>query len=352
MNVNYALNRSRHCPGYWSAILLPMLLYLCAPVVFAESRGIGIQPVKKQASKLVKTGTYRALIIGNNDYRKTGGKWPPLKTAISDAAALQQVLTEQYNFTDVKLLENATRRDVLIALQNLSKQVLSNDNVLVYYAGHGYLDDEANRGYWVPVDARGLDHTTYLRNSTIRDELTHIASRAKHTLLISDSCFSGTLLRSGSRGIAADVNSDLYYQKVASKKSVQIMSAGGVEYVDDDYKSSGHSPFTYFLLNELRTNNRPLLALNELSTNVEKAVANNVEQVPASGVLHGAGDELGEFIFIKVNVTVKGVSKDKVKVVVDVKADENAPAGKPSVETTVTQQKSKKRQLMPPLPTL
>ncbi|NIQ12705.1 MAG: caspase family protein, partial [Gammaproteobacteria bacterium] len=55
---------------------------------------------------------------------------------------------------------------------------------------------------------------------------------------------------------------------------------------------------SYFLLNELKTNERPLITLSELSNNVEKAVANNVEQVPESGVLHGAGDELGEFVFI------------------------------------------------------
>lgn len=339
-----------------SAILLLIGLVVFISPVAAESRGIGLKKIPVTSDKLVETGTYRALIIGNNDYRKTGKQWPPLKTAISDAAAMKNVLTTHYNFTDVTLLENATRRDVLIALQDISKRILNNDNVLVYYAGHGYMDDETSKGYWVPVDARGLDHTTFLRNSTIRDELTHIASRARHTLLISDSCFSGTLLRSGSRGISADVDSDLYYKKVANKKSVQIMSAGGVEYVDDDYRASGHSPFTYFLLNELKTNNRPLLAVSELSTNVEKAVANNVDQVPASGVLHGAGDELGEFIFIKVNVKVKGVPKDKVKVMVDVEADESVQTEEPSVEssteTRIMKKKDLKRQTMPPLPTL
>ncbi|MCP4429489.1 MAG: hypothetical protein GY806_00775 [Gammaproteobacteria bacterium] len=48
------------------------------------------------------------------------------------------------------------------------------------------------------------------------------------------------------------------------------------------------------------------------------AVANNVEQVPESGVLQGAGDELGEFIFIKLNVSVDGVAPEKVKVEVNI----------------------------------
>lgn len=305
-------------------ILIAGLFLITISFANAQSRGIGLKKVKSKPELPIESRNYRALIIGNNDYTRTGGSWPRLKTAVSDARAVKRVLLDNYHFTDVKLIENASRREVLLALQSLSKRVLANDNVLVYYAGHGYLDEDTGVGYWVPVDARGHDHTTFLRNSTIRDEMMQIASRARHTLLISDSCFSGSLLRSGHRGLPPDTNSEQYYKKVAMKKSVQIMTAGGVEYVDDDYKSSGHSPFTYFLVNELKTNDRPLLTLSELSNNVEKAVANNVEQVPESGVLHGAGDELGEFVFIKVNVKVKGVPKDKVKVLVDVQSEEGA----------------------------
>jgi len=72
------------------------------------------------------------------------------------------------------------------------------------------------------------------------------------------------------------------------------------------------------LLNELEYSNQPLLTVSELSQNVEKAVANNVSQVPETGVLQGAGDELGEFIFINVDVSVSGASAEQVKVKVNV----------------------------------
>ena len=73
-------------------------------------------------------------------------------------------------------------------------------------------------------------------------------------------------------------------------------------------------------MNELKHNNKTLLTASELSSNVEIIVANNVEQVPASGVLHGAGDELGEFIFLKIKLAVDatGINKEKIKVQVDV----------------------------------
>ena len=287
----------------------------------AASRGISMES-KSPAQNLssMSKGTFRALIIGNDNYNDTKGKWPSLSTAVTDAKSVAKTLKEHYGFTDIELAINATRKQMLSSLNNIAKRVNPDDSVLLYYAGHGFLDSETNKGYWIPTDAQGTDNSTFLRNSTIRDEMEIIASRVKHTLLISDSCFSGSLLRTASRGILPETGIERYYNKVAKKKSVQIMSAGGLEYVDDDYRDSGHSPFTYFLLNELKSNNKPIITLSELSTNVEKAVANNVDQTPETGVLQGAGDELGEFIFLKIEVKIdaKGISKENIKVDVKV----------------------------------
>jgi len=92
-----------------------------------------------------------------------------------------------------------------------------------------------------------------------------------------------------------------------------------------------------------------MLTLSELSTNVKKAVANNVEQVPESGVLQGAGDELGEFIFIRVNVSVEGVPKEKVKVILNVEStnvdSQKIPANKKEEPATG-------ERMVAPIPTL
>lgn len=294
------------------------LIAVLPSALMAQSRGITLESVEPKQQTPFVNGVYRALIVGNNAYQDKLRRWPQLETAVSGARAVARVLHQNYGFNDIEVLENATRRDTLKALEKLSKRALPNDSVLVYYAGHGFLDSDSDRGFWVPIDAEGVDNTTFLRNSTIRDEMSAIASRARHTLLISDSCFSGTLLRRGTRSIAGSEVNEGYFRKVSTKKSVQIIAAGGVEFVDDNYRASGHSPFTYFLLNELKNNDRQLLTVSELSNNVSVAVANNVEQVPESGVLQGAGDELGEFIFIKLNVSVDGIAPEKVKVEVNV----------------------------------
>jgi len=336
-------------------ILIGLLIYSQIPVLNAQSRGIGLQTKTNEARTPYAGGFYRALIIGNNVYKDKTGKWSSLSTAVSDAQAIGQLLEKQYGFSDVELLENATRRDMLQALDRLSRRALPNDNILVYYAGHGYIDDDTQRGYWVPTDAEGVDQTTFLRNSTIRDELNLIASRARHTLLISDSCFSGTLLRQASRGISQVSNSDNYFKKVSAKKSVQIIAAGGVEFVDDNYQSSGHSPFTYFLLSELKNNDREKITLSELSNNVTRAVANNVSQIPESGILQGAGDELGEFIFIKLNIMVDGVDPKNVNVEVKVlPAKEGSGATVQDIEIQTRENPSSSEAPKPhvPMPTL
>ena len=267
-----------------------------------NSRGLTWSGPSLKSDKPFSLGNYRAVIIGNNTYNDKNKVWKDLSTAVNDAKTVANLLQTHYGFKDITFLENAGRKTILNAFKRLSKRVEPSDNVLIYYAGHGHIDKDEQRGYWIPTDGQGFDDTTFIRNSTIRDEINIIAEKTRHTLLVSDSCFSGSLLRGGNRGTTAVEPSQSYYSKVGSKKSVQVLTAGGKEYVDDNYRNSGHSPFTYFLLNELKTNNQKLVSLSEIATNIIKAVSNNVDQTPESGVLAGAGDELGEFIFARVSI--------------------------------------------------
>lgn len=303
-------------------------------------RGLNFQSASTSIEASLLKGNYRAVIIGNDEYKDEKGVWRSLNTATKDAEAVASVLSENYGFTDITLLKDVSRREILLAMKDLSSRVEPNDNVLVYYAGHGFLDEETNRGYWIPVDAKGKDSTTFIRNSTIRDEINIIAEKTKHTLLVSDSCFSGSLLRGGNRAPKDVEKTEPYYIKVSNKKSVQILAAGGVEYVDDNYKGSGHSPFTYFLLNELKNNVAALLTMSELSGNVIKAVANNVDQTPESGVLQGAGDELGEFIFARISL------KDNLIEIMATKTD------KKNDEVVILKAKEADHDVFVPLPRL
>ena len=108
----------------------------------------------------IKFGNYHALIIGNNDFEYMQN----LKTAENDAIVIEALLREKYGFK-TKLLLNATRYETLSALNELRATLTSDDNLLIYYAGHGELANET--GYWLPVDAEPDSDVNWIPNSTI-----------------------------------------------------------------------------------------------------------------------------------------------------------------------------------------
>ena len=258
-------------------------------------------------------GKYHALIIGNNDYQDTLGKWDTLSNPINDAKAVADVLTRRYAFSpaNIRLLTDAKRGEILRELKELAEKVRPADSVVVFYAGHGYLNEKTGEAYWIPVDAQGMEEANYIRHETIKEKLSIIADNASHVLLVSDSCFSGKLVRdTRGRGIHFQPNQPGYYNKKAKLKSIQVIAAGGTEFVDDNFRSTGHSPFTYFFLNELENNGKQYLAVSEFITNVEKNVANSVRQTPVLGRLYGAGDESGEFIFTQKNLARVDIERE------------------------------------------
>ena len=281
--------------------LLALVFLLYALPAFGAERGVKrttlSSPVPVATPYLA--GQYRALVIGNDDYDDPERLWPSLKTAVADAEAVAELLRSEYGFAEITLLRNAKRRDIVRAFNRLAQTAQENDSVLIYYAGHGHLNEGTKEGFWIPVDAEGRDDSTFVRNSTIKVKLGVIADRARHVLLVSDSCFSGALLREGNRGVSLSDKNERYYQKVSKKKSVQILAAGGLEFVDDNYKGAGHSPFTYYLLQSLKDNNARFFEASDLSRETSRNVSINTVQTPESGVLQGAGHAGGEFFFLR-----------------------------------------------------
>ena len=131
-------------------------------------------------------GNYHALIIGINAFSHL----PDLQSPVADADTVAQVLIDRYGFS-VEMLTNATRSDIISALARKRAELTDDDNLLIYYAGHGVLDVGADKGYWLPVDAEPDNPVNWISNSDITSQLR--AMRAKHVMVIADSCFSALL---------------------------------------------------------------------------------------------------------------------------------------------------------------
>jgi hypothetical protein len=247
---------------------------------------IATPPVATPAPAAPPESRYFALLIANESYRN----FTPLRSPIADAQAMASVLGRDYGFI-VRTLQNATRYDMLSALSRLRREATENDHILIYYAGHGYLDEATSRGYWLPIDAERDNVANWVSTGDITDVLA--GSQAKHALILADSCFSGTLLRSDPT-VAIDERQSML-EKLASRRSRSIMTSGGLEPVIDN-GAGKHSIFADALLRALRENRKPIEA-GRLFVQIRDRVALNAEQTPQYAPLRNAGHDGGDFIF-------------------------------------------------------
>jgi uncharacterized caspase-like protein len=207
------------------------LFFLCSPALSAEDRGIKAPNSKSQKPPIL--GNYYAFIVGINAYQE----WYPLKTAVKDATALKELLINQYSFEQVLLItdRDATQLNLINALKKFAASLKENDNLLIYYAGHGQLDLFTGDGYWIPVDGKHKNAGSWVSHLMVKSILSSERVKAKNIALISDSCYASALLRSGPSPVSTD--NDKYEGKIlalSARKSRQVFTSGGLEPVDHD----------------------------------------------------------------------------------------------------------------------
>lgn len=245
----------------------------------------------------VKLGKYYALVIGNDAY----AAYPGLNSAVGDAKAIAGVLQSRYGY-NIHVLTNANRFEVLSALNDMREQLKDNDNLLVYYAGHGEIDS-TRQGYWLPVDAQVSTPTSWISNRAVSDILTTM--EAKHVMLIVDSCYSGTMTRSSLAtfgGGMPDAAWGDWVKTMVAGRSRTALTSGGVQPVADAAKNSEHSVFASALLAVLNNNNQLLTGqhlFRELAAGMALRSANaGLQQAPEYAPIQFAGHEAGEFFLM------------------------------------------------------
>ncbi len=223
------------------------------------------------------------LIIGIDKYTY----WKPLYNAVKDVHDISKLLTERYQFeadkTITLLNEDATEENIRKTLLDLKRTITRDDNFIFFYSGHGDYDEDLDEGYWIPANARKDYPTDYISNSDVLKWVRAI--KTHHTLILVDSCFSGTLVQH-TRG---DVLSEKY-------PSFRIFASGRKELVDDGTPGT-NSPFAKAILSRLSYNTDRVMRASDLISNVTKTVETEIGQSPIEGRIKDAGDENGEFVF-------------------------------------------------------
>lgn len=265
-----------------------------APTVIAA---LNTAPVdNRPASAPLLPGKRFALVIANQQYKH----WEKLDTPRSDAQAVAGVLKQRFGF-EVSVVQDATRQQLLAALSRLRQQVGPQDQVVVYYAGHGQMDPVTARGYWIPVDGDEKDLAQWVSVIDVTDQLS--AMTARHVLVIADSCYSGTLTRSLVPAVdqALSLEQRAGPLKQLSKQRARVaMTSGGLEPVVDG-GSVEHSLFARSLLDVLSQVKSPLAA-QELHNAVSARFAHlarrlKIQQQPQYAPIGFAGHEAGDFVF-------------------------------------------------------
>jgi len=205
-----------------------------------------------------------ALLIGINDYGNLPkDKW--LTFAANDVTDMKEVLTTQYGFDQkhVTVLTNAqaTKANILKALSAMSdtRNIDPEDRILIYFSGHGQtvkVRSGGEMGFLLPTDARvdlvnPTNAAPYLDSCISMEMLWQYLepSPAKHILVLVDACYSGFLAQA--RGIV-DPNNALALETLATKRALQVITAGRKGEATYEKPKWGHGAFTFKLLEELR----------------------------------------------------------------------------------------------------
>lgn len=221
--------------------------------------------------------------------------WKNLNNAVYDAKSLTETLISNYSFEELPnnlYDENATKSAIFSSFSTLNNIITENDNLVVFFAGHGNMDPNTKKGFWIPSDAN-LDRSTWIENSSIKNFLSDCP--AKHILLIIDSCFSGTFLTT-----TRTANLERTYFELSSKKSRWVISSGKEEKVSDGVPNE-HSPFFKLVFKFLTLNDNEQFSVSELYNYIQLLISSSNNQKPQFNYIDNIGHEDGEFIFTLCN---------------------------------------------------
>lgn len=226
------------------------------------------------------------LAIGIDNYQNC----TKLNNAVRDIENIVDVLINKYNFKEentIKLLnENASSIKIIDELENFLLTQDSDHSLVILFSGHGDFDSSLQMGYIIPQEATPYSKSSYIPYSTLFNYIK--ALKSHHILLISDSCFSGSIF-SPDRKIATAK------EKLDSIPSKWAITSGRLETVLDGVPGK-NSPFAEALI-KILNDNQETLSVSELSNKIIAEVAEKVEQLPRGESLQMYGHKGGEFLF-------------------------------------------------------
>ncbi len=235
-----------------------------------------------------------ALIFATDKYEN----WDDLVNPVSDAQMISAILKDKYGFV-AEVMENASLEELTDKLYDYNTRKFNpQDQLFVFFAGHGYYDEVLGEGYVVASNSLKNDKgkNSYLAHNTLRQRLENI--KCEHIFLTMDVCFGGTfdpVLARARAGEAMDEATDTQYLvRKLTKRTRKYLTSGSKEYVSDGIPGKS-SPFAAKFIQALREvggGSGRILTLAELNTYFQK-----LQTEPRSGSF-GSDDPASDFVFV------------------------------------------------------
>lgn len=224
--------------------------------------------------------------------------WADLVNPVEDAHAIANELKTRYGF-EVEVVENPSQEDVFIKIADyVQKKFKPQDQLMIFFAGHGYFDDTFGEGFVVASNSLENDKakTSYISHSRLRSVINNIP--CEHIFLTMDVCFGGTfdpvIARERGPGSAyTEASASEFLVRKLSYKTRKYLTSGGKTYVSDGVAGK-HSPFALKVLQALKDNGGTdrILTLEEIRTYVERLVPE-----PRTGSF-GDDNPASDFVFV------------------------------------------------------
>lgn len=243
----------------------------------------------------IRNGKDYALFFANSDY-SSNTDFNNLQNPIKDAQAIAEELKDMYGF-EAKVYENYTRDQIYGVLEQWQKRSFGpNDQVFLFFSGHGTFWEFTKTGYFVPNTANS-GFSNYIELPALGNIVTQIPCR--HILLAVDACYSGTIDQEiafrgeGARRPGENTVTDRknIIERQLRNQSRLLITSGGKERTPDGHD---HSPFAEAILEGLRaayTIKDGLITYTDLLGRLER-----VSPTPHQGQL--PQHEQGGFVFV------------------------------------------------------
>jgi hypothetical protein len=283
-----------------------------------DARALADSLAQAPAAGAPRPGRRIALMFALQTYEDEGV--PDLGTPHADADLVSRALAERLGF-ETRVVRDATRERMLDAIRTLGRELIQEDTVVVYFAGHGYSFSGTELAFWLPVDAEITRANAWISSADISRLLHRMPAR--QILLVADSCYSGSFAADGVSGVTDDA------MRAMTGRAVMAITAGGDEPVAD---GTVNSPFAEALTRQIQAITGPM-QVSRLFETIQTEVSLETPQTPAYGIVRFAGyDEGSDFVLAPPGTVPPGTAPPGTAPVVST-ATEPAPRPHAAVRT-------------------